>query len=501
MLEKIDLDKKMGQKEFNEKLTPLSYRLAELQRECKEKGIPVVILFEGLDSVGKSLVINNLIQSLDPREFKFFYIQEPTEEEKGKPFLWRFWNKTPPRGLMSILDKSWYKEIVMKRVNQKNGVSDVDYPEIKSFERQLSRDGNVLVKFFIHSSAKNIKKRIEELNKDDHFPLIFRENLEEKLKHYEAYIKAFEEMLESTDSEYAPWAFVEGDNIHFATIKVFKLLIHILETKLREKDKECGPEISPLDGVNLFNDEISELNSSILDKVDLTLGLDKGDYETRLGECQKKLRNLSYQLFNLGIPTVVVLEGWDAAGKGGLIRRTTSALDPRFYNVIPIAKPNDWEKSHHYLWRFWNQLPGKGNIHIFDRSWYGRVLVERVEGFATEAEWKRAYKEINEMEKSLANYGTVILKFWLHFDKEEQLRRFEDRQNTDYKKWKLTEEDWRNREKWEKYKVAVDEMLYRTSTSYAPWDIIEFTSKRYGRIKAMEKIIAAFEKRIEAAKK
>jgi len=392
---------------------------------------------------------------------------------------------------MSIMDKSWYKETILKRAkkNEENGVS---YPEIKAFERQLAKDGNVLVRFFIHTSEKNIDKRIDDLKKEENFPQALQENLKEKLDNYDKYIDAFEEMLESTDSDYAPWAFIEGDDINFATIKVFMLLINIMENRLLENKNLNSAD----DGMHMFDSEIADLNSSILDKVDLSKDMDKDDYEKELEKCKEKLSFLSYELVNKGIPAVIVLEGWDAAGKGGLIRRVTSAFDPRFYNVIPIGKPNDWEKSHHYLWRFWNEFPSKGNVHIFDRSWYGRVLVERVENLATKEEWRRAYKEINEMEKSIVNFGGIVLKFWLHIDKEEQLNRFEAREDKEHKKWKITEEDWRNREKWDDYKVAVDEMLYRTSTSYAPWDIIEFNSKKFGRIKAMKKIIEAFEEKI-----
>ncbi len=491
MLEKIDLNKKMGKKEYAEKYEELTYRLGELQRKYREENIPLIIIFEGLDARGKSLIINNLLQSLDPRGFKFFYIKEANEEEKSKPFLWRFWNKTPPKGGISIMDKSWYKEIVLKRVEKKenNGAS---YPEIKAFERQLAKDGNVLVKFFIHTSEKKLENRIDDLKREENFPQILKENLKEKLEKYDEYINAFEEMLESTDSDYAPWAFIEGNDLEFATIKVLMLLINVMESKLKEN---CNVSIED-SGVKMFDSKIADLNSSILDRVDLTLDIDKDEYEKELEKCQGRLSSLAYELYNKGIPALILLEGWDAAGKGGLIRRVTSAFDPRFYNVIPIGKPNDLEKDHHYLWRFWNEFPSKGNIHIFDRSWYGRVLVERVENLAKPEEWKRAYKEINEMEKSLVNFGTIVLKFWLHIDQEEQLERFKAREETEYKQWKITEEDWRNREKWQEYKVAVDEMLYRTSTSYAPWNIIEFNSKKYGRIKAMKKIIEAFEKRV-----
>ena len=234
--------------------------------------------------------------------------------------------------------------------------------------------------------------------------------------------------------------------------------------------------------------------SSVLDAADLSKAIQPAEYEAELEKWQLRVRDMEHAMYKARVPLMVLYEGWDAAGKGGNIRRLTSKMDPRGYDVIPIAAPNDIEKAHHYLWRFWNAVPKAGHIAIFDRTWYGRVLVERVEGFCTEAEWKRAYREINEMEEQLTDAGMGLVKFWLHIDPEEQLRRFEERQEVSWKTWKITEEDWRNREKWDRYKEAVDEMLFRTGTSRAPWTVVEANDKYYARVKALRTVVETMEK-------
>jgi polyphosphate kinase 2 (PPK2 family) len=231
--------------------------------------------------------------------------------------------------------------------------------------------------------------------------------------------------------------------------------------------------------------------------VNLSLSLTPEEYATRLKKAQATLRELEYEIYLRRVPVVIAYEGWDAAGKGGNIRRLTQNLDPRGYEVVPIAAPNDVEKAHHYLWRFWARMPKAGHITIFDRTWYGRVLVERVEGFCTEAQWRRAYREINGMEQQLAHFGTVLFKFWLHIDAEEQLRRFREREEVAHKQWKIGEEDWRNREKMGHYREAVEEMLHRTTTPYAPWTVVESNCKRHARIKVLETVCEAIRKRLD----
>ena len=262
----------------------------------------------------------------------------------------------------------------------------------------------------------------------------------------------------------------------------------------REKAaKEKKPE-KPVPGAR------ERFKNGVLSGVDLSKSLTDEEYKEKLKKLQKRLSELHSEIYRLRIPVVIGFEGWDAGGKGGAIKRLTSHLDPRGYRVNPTASPNDIEKVHHYLWRFWNNVPKAGHIAIFDRTWYGRVMVERIEGFCTEAEWKRAYQEINEMESHMANAGAVVLKFWLHIDKDEQERRFKERQENPAKQWKITEEDWRNRAKWDAYEEAVNEMLVRTSTTYAPWIVVEGNDKHYARVKVLKTVVDALEKKIKEVK-
>ncbi|MFZ5968103.1 MAG: polyphosphate:AMP phosphotransferase [Bacillota bacterium] len=492
MLEKVDLSKRIEKDGYKEIISDLQMKLGGLQRQAKDLKIPVLILFEGWDAAGKGTLINKLILNFDPRGFKVYSILDPTEEEKLRPLLWRFWTKIPAKGRISIFDRSWYKAAA---AFQMDGQSEDNlhknlYSQIKSFERQLADDDCVIMKFFLHISKEEQKKRFKDLEDcEDTAWRVTKEDWENHKK-YKDYQKAFEVMMETTDASYAPWTIVEAHDRRFATIKIFTTVIDALEKKIQEIQSRNTIVLKP--EINL--DYRIDLNSSILDKIDLSKALTKEEYEEKLKKYQKRLREIEHTLYIKRIPMMILYEGWDAAGKGGNIRRLTESLDPRGYEVIPIAAPNDLEKSHHYLWRFWNAVPKAGHIAIFDRTWYGRVLVERVEGFAGREEWKRAYKEINEMEEQLANYGTILVKFWLHIDKEEQLKRFEERQHNPYKQWKITEEDWRNREKWDAYKEAVDEMLFRTSTTYAPWTIVESNDKYYARVKALKTIIDTAEK-------
>ena len=235
----------------------------------------------------------------------------------------------------------------------------------------------------------------------------------------------------------------------------------------------------------------------MLETIDLTRTLDRESYVRELTQRQVQLRELGYQIYQQKRPVIILFEGWDAAGKGGAIKRVTEKIDPRGYTVYPISAPEGEDKTRHYLYRFWRRLPERGQIAIFDRSWYGRVLVERVEGFAREKEWKRAFKEINSFERQLRDDGAIMAKFWIHISREEQLRRFEERKQTGYKAWKLTDEDWRNREKWEAYEEAVEEMLVKTSTRTAPWSLIEGNDKYWARVKTLTRLVEALSKALD----
>ncbi|PID58939.1 phosphate--AMP phosphotransferase [candidate division KSB3 bacterium] len=501
MLEQSDLSTKVDKKEYKSILPTLESRMGALQREARELGIPVAIVFEGWDAAGKGTLINRLIQTFDPRGCIVHPISAPNEEEAFRPFLWRFWVKTPPNGKIAVFDRSWYGRVLVGRVDKLIKKKDWQraYEEIRSFESQLTTGGMLIIKFFLHISKHEQKKRFKKLEAS---PITKWKVTQEDWKHhqqYETYLNATEEMLVKTETGFAPWTVIEAHDRRFATLKTFKTVIDKLEHAIEARKKiRQSQSVALQDASSDVQGEqedgtVDLLNSSLLDRVDLSLDLERNAYREQLKACQQRIFELEHKIYMKRIPVVITYEGWDAAGKGGNIRRLTQSMDPRGYEVIPVAAPNDIEHAHHYLWRFWKAFPKAGHITIFDRTWYGRVLVERVEGFCHEREWRRAYREINEMEEQLVNFGTVLVKFWLHIDKEEQLRRFEARQQSPYKQWKITDEDWRNREKWDVYKQAVDEMLFRTSTANAPWTVVEANSKYYARIKVLKTVIASIE--------
>jgi AMP-polyphosphate phosphotransferase len=498
MIEKVDLSSKIDKKHYKNLMKDYELKLAVLQREIKNNKIPVILVFEGWGASGKGTLINRLILPLDPRGFRVYTTNYFTEEEYLRPFLWTFWTKTPERGRMAIFEKSWYRKLLSDRVDKNikgeelaNVISDIN-----TFERQLTDDGNIILKFFLHISKKEQKKRFEKLQSN---PSTEWRVTKEDLKHhvqYDNYLAVVNEMLERTNSDYAPWTVLEANSSDYATIKLYARIIEVLEGRLQQVKQEVviseNTVSASSDSLHIFN-----VSSSILSSVDLSKAISREQYSSKLKEYQKRVRDLEHEIYRKRIPVIIGYEGWDAAGKGGNIKRLTENLDPRGYAVIPINSPTPQELNHHYLWRFWKEIPKSGHIAIFDRTWYGRVLVERIEGYCSEQEWKRAYKEINEMEKQLVNFGTVIIKFWLHISREEQLERFRVRQNTPEKQWKITDEDWRNREKWPLYEKVVDEMLIKTDTIYAPWTIIESNDKRYARIKALKTVIDALESRLK----
>lgn len=495
MLETIVLNQKVSKEEYEPRIEQLERSLGELQREVRRLGIPVVVVFEGWDAAGKGTLINILMQALDPRGFAVHPIKAPTEEEAFRPFLWRFWTRTPEKGRIAIFDRSWYGRVLTERVDKlvDKKAWSAGYEQICSFERQLADDGAVLIKFFLHISKKEQKERFCRLEKSS--ALSWKVTKEDWRHHrqYQKYWQATDDMLARTDSEYAPWTIVESHDRRFAALKVFSAVVRALQTAVQAADKAPVEQTAAAAA-----DPVEPLSESLLNRVDLSAKLSQTSYERKLERCQSRVRELEHEIYRRRIPVIIVYEGWDAAGKGGNIKRMTRKLDPRGYEVIPVGVPNDVEKTHHYLWRFWTEVPKAGHITIFDRSWYGRVLVERVEGFCSQAEWKRAYREINEMEEQLASFGALVIKFWLHIDKDEQLKRFEERQSTPWKQWKISDDDWRNRDRWDAYKAAVDEMIARTSTSYAPWTVVESNCKLFARIKTLETVIKRISARLDS---
>lgn len=520
MLEKVDLTKKISKEEYKEKMPQLESKLGRLQRECKALGIPVLIVFEGFGAAGKGLQIGHLIQSMDPRGFEVHPVKNETEEERMHPFMWRFWTKTPARGRIAIFDGSWYRKVLIDRFEKRTKAKDLPaaFHSINSFEQQLADDGNLIIKLFLDIDKKEQKKRFDKLAKNKETAWRVSQGDRERNAHYDEYAALMEDMLFNTDTDYAPWTIVESMDRRFATLKIYTTVIKAMaeqiekvqqqniaktvekgdkaeaERDVREKENG-GDEIEEI--AREADAQMKDLQVSILSKADLSLSYTREEYKEKLDKLQKKMDKLHGELYRRRIPVVLGFEGWDAGGKGGAIKRLTAKMDARGYVVNPTASPNDIEKAHHYLWRFWRAMPKDGHVAIFDRTWYGRVMVERIEGFCTTEEWKRAYKEINDMEKDLYNAGAIVIKFWMHIDKDEQERRFKERQDNPEKQWKITDEDWRNREKWDQYEDAVNEMLMRTSTDYAPWVVVEGNSKYYARVKVLQTVVDAIEERLK----
>ena len=464
-------------------------RLSGYQTKIKEAKLPVMVVFEGWGAAGKGSIIGKVIHGLDPRFFKVKVVTDANEEDRRYPFLYRYMKDIPEAGKFTFFDNFWMNEIT-------DGVIDGELDESKyeerinsitRTERSLNDNGYLIVKFFFHIDQKEQKKRLESLSddKDTKWRVAERDRYENS--HYEKCLSVYERYLKDTNSPIAPWYIIDAKNKKVAELQVLEFLNQGIDTALKNHAL-ASPILQntyPLQKIPHLAD-ISLSDKQLTDE----------EYKKKLGELQEELRSLHNKLYRKKIPVIVAYEGWDAAGKGGNIKRITEALDPRGFEVFPIASPEPHEKARHFLWRFWQRLPRTGHIAIYDRTWYGRVMVERLEGFCSENDWQRAYNEINEFEAELAEWGAVIIKFWVQIDKDTQLERFTDRQNTPEKQWKITDEDWRNREKWDLYETAVNEMLQKTNTSFAPWYILESVDKKYARIKALKIMIKAIKERL-----
>lgn len=499
MLEKADLGKSMDKETYKREIAPLKERLSVLQHQVKNAGLPVMILFEGWNAAGKGSVLRNVILTLDPRNFTAKSTLPPTAEELREPFLWRHWRSIPQRGNFAIYDKSWYPEVSNDRatgkITPKEAVSRMG--SINRFERQMADDGALILKFFLHISQKEQRRRMDRLAAKRSTAWRVSKEDYSLNKDYGKFRRAYEDMLARTDTPAAPWHVVPAHDRRVAMAQIYTVLVESIEKALvekaaRDKKKPAKSQKYP----PLSSGDFTLLQMPMLREVSLNQDMGEDEYKERLRAGRKRLAKLHNAIYQKRIPVIIAYEGQDAAGKGGNIRRLTAALDPRGYEVIPIAAPTPPEKNRQHLWRFWEALPKDGHIAIFDRTWYGRVLVERIEGFAAPEAWRRAYRELNEFEAELNHWGAIVLKFWLQIDKDEQLRRFEARKLIPEKQWKLTEEDWRNREKWDEYEVAVDDMIRLTSTDFAPWTIIESQNKRYGRIKTIETLIRTIEEHL-----
>ena len=463
----------------------LKETLAGQQMELRTKGLPVIVLVEGWAAAGKGSLIGDLISELDPR---FYNVVSPAvgpEREDRYPFLWPYAKEIPENGQLMFYDSGWMENVVRRYLRRE--ITAGQYKDrvrsVKEFERQLRDGGYIVLKLFLRIEREEQEKRLRALRENYATSWRVTEDDLWQQREYKRFREAYEEFMEAT-WDTVPWHVLEGENKRVALRDALRLLTKAIRKGLEEERYVGEP----------FREEFPLVKMPKLQEVDLSPSMEEEEYETELKKLQNRLGELHNVIYRKRIPVIICYEGWDAAGKGGNIRRLARNLDPRGFDVIPIASPEPHELHRQYLWRFWTQLPRTGHIAIFDRTWYGRVMVERLEGFCTEKDWRRAYNEINEFERQLTEWGAVVLKFWIQIDQDTQLERFNARQNTPEKQWKLTEEDWRNREKWPQYEEAIDEMLEKTSTKDAPWHIIESNDKKFARIKTLRLTIAALEK-------
>ncbi|MDO4537221.1 MAG: polyphosphate:AMP phosphotransferase [Coriobacteriales bacterium] len=461
-------------------------KLAVNQLRIKEAKVPVMVIFEGWGASGKGTTIARVIKDMDPRFFSVACMDgEPTDEEMRRPFLWRYMVEIPEQGKFKFFDTCWMEEVTHERV--KGELSRAAYEQridsINMIERQLVDNGYLVMKFFFQVGQKEQRQRIDALRTSENTSWrVTEEDLWEN-EHYEKCLDVYDRYLRDTNRSSTPWYIIDARNSAWASLQVLEFINSGVDVAIHNRNVAAPlrQNVFPL------------RRTTPLAEIPLDKTIDDDAYSTELKALQAHLRSLHNTLYRKRIPVVIAYEGWDAAGKGGNIKRLTAALDPRGYIVHPIAAPEPRELARHYLWRFWNRLPKSGHIAIFDRTWYGRVMVERLEGFCSENDWRRAYNEINEFEKELVDSGTVVIKFWVQIDSDTQLARFTDRQNTPEKQWKITEEDWRNREKWDLYEQATNEMIAKTNTTFAPWHILESVDKHYARIKALRIVIDTLE--------
>ncbi len=475
---------RLSKKKYEQALPALREQLVQLQVRLKESSAKVILIVAGVYGAGRGEILNTLGEWLDPRGVETFSFAAPTDEERERPLLWRFWRRLPACGRIGIFASSWYTEALREEIGNKREFAELDHElqGIRHFEKLLSDDGTLIVKIWLHISKEAQAARLRSIESDPDTAWRVTEDDWRAHKHYERLARTARYIVEKTDVPGAPWTVMDAADARARNLAVGTLLVRSFQSHLRRSSRHNGRIARP----SLNPRSLAPSGRRRLMALRLRHELSEEEYEEKrekwLGRLNRSIRALQAERRSL----VFVFEGWDAAGKGGAIRRLTTAMDVRDYRVVPVSKPTDEERDHHYLWRFWRHVPRDGYIAIFDRSWYGRVLVERLEGFARPDEWKRAFKELNEFEEQLVDHGTVVVKFWMQVSKEEQLLRFRAREQITYKMHKINSEDWRNRRKWKGYEVAAGDMLALTNTRHAPWHIVPSDNKRHARLQILK---------------
>jgi len=487
---------KLSKAEFEGRTPELRSRLLNAQFAIRRLRKPVIVIVAGLDGAGKGEVVHRLNEWLDPRGVETNAFLAKTDEEKQRPRFWRYWRAMPARGKIAIYFGSWYTGPILRRVHGSLSKEELkaNIEEINFHEEMLRQDGFLVVKIWLHVSRSTQEKRFKRIADKQQvtrwriLPLDW-----EHFTQYEEFAEVSRQVIKGTDTANNPWIVIPAKNQNYRDIAVGEAIARAMEAAIASEQSAQVAEES----VDPPERQPRVAVGDYLGPVNLDQRLEKKDYSDQLRRWQDRLNRLVMRAWAEKVSSVLVFEGWDAAGKGSAIRRVTNAIDPRLFRIIPVAAPSDEEKEHHYLWRFWRHLPAGGRMTIFDRSWYGRVLVERVEGFARPGEWRRAYEEIKDFEKQLLDHRVIFGKFWVHISKEEQLKRFNKRSNVSWKRHKITEEDWRNREKWDAYEDAVNDMVALTSTRRAPWTLVPGNDKKFARIAILKEVCRLFEERLD----
>ncbi len=492
MFESAEIGHKIGKTAYRDAVPLLRASLLEAQVDLQQsKKIPVVVLISGQDGAGKGETINVLYEWMDPRFISTLAFSQASDEERERPPMWRYWRSLPAKGRIGIFAGSWYSDPIRQRIEDEISLKELDAraDQINRFEAMLVNEGALVLKFWFHLTKDGQRERLKALESDPHTAWRVTKWNWDRLKTYDQLQEVAGHFLRMTNTPWAPWVVVEGTDDRYRSLTVGKILLEAIQKKLASTDKQESP-VAPM--VRVDTD-----GRNVLSELDLKRKLADKPYESELAKWQGRLSELARDPRFKARSLVCAFEGADAAGKGGAIRRIGAALDARQYQVIPVAAPTEEERAQPYLWRFWRHLPRHGRVAIFDRTWYGRVLVERVEGFCAENDWLRAYTEINDFEHELADSGVIVVKFWLQISQEEQLKRFKAREQVAFKRFKITQEDWRNREKWAAYQHAICDMVERTSTGNAPWTVVEANDKNYARVKILRTLCERLEAEFE----
>ncbi|MQM29961.1 MAG: polyphosphate:AMP phosphotransferase [Candidatus Accumulibacter phosphatis] len=492
MFESAELGHKIDKATYREEVPALRAALLETQELLRGNGsFPVIILISGVDGSGKGDTINALYEWMDPRYLSTHAFYAPTAEEKARPSMWRYWRALPRKGRVGIFSGSWYSHPIAERIAKEISSADFDQKmdQLNRFEAMLVNEGALVLKFWIHLAKDAQQERLKSIEANPLTKWRVTKASWDRLKTYDKLQEVAGHLLRTTSTPGAPWIIVEGTDDRYRSLTVGKTILEAMQKRLADKSEPSSPVASPL------SPRIDSLD--ILSALDLSQSLPKDVYSTELARWQGRLAELMRHPKFAKRALILAFEGSDAAGKGGAIRRVMSAMDARQYRIIPVAAPTQEDLAHPYLWRFWRHMPRLGRVTIFDRTWYGRVLVERVEGFCSEADWSRAYAEINDFEHDINHAGGIVIKFWLQISDEEQLKRFEGRAEIEHKRFKITEEDWRNREKAGPYHEAVCDMIDRTSSGTAPWTVVEANDKYFARVKIIRTICQRLETELQ----